>query len=265
VVKAHQYSQAKFTSFDADKQFKAIVQLLAELEQNLHDSAFRSELIISIDNCLNWGCAEVKERLPLLTELKLESTSHEIVRIITQSLRDYKPAYNDKDIEIYRFDGMGREPLQGVPYPLTVIVDNLRSGYNLGSIFRTAECVQAAWIYLCGITPIPPFRQMLKSAMGTEERVKYTLATTENAIAWCKEKGLPVVALETVANAKSLFDYQPTQPVAVIVGNEALGISEDILKLADEVLYIPVYGWKNSLNVSNAFTLAAYKLTGIIQ
>jgi 23S rRNA (guanosine2251-2'-O)-methyltransferase len=69
--------------------------------------------------------------------------------------------------------------------------------------------------------------------------------------------------METTSDAKSLFDYQATQPVAMIMGNEALGIEEKILALADEIFYIPVHGWKNSLNVCNAFSIAAYKLSGI--
>jgi tRNA G18 (ribose-2'-O)-methylase SpoU len=100
--------------------------------------------------------------------------------------------------------------------------------------------------------------------MGTDERMNWQhFSETAEAISQLKKQGIPVIALETTSDAKSLFEYQPTQPVAMVMGNEALGIEEQILSLADEVLYIPVHGWKNSLNVSNAFAIAAYHLSGI--
>jgi len=266
MVKLHHYSQSKFTAFSEDKQIKAIVELLTALEANLPDAEFRKQLIQSILDCLKWSSPEVREKLFALPELRAETGPHEIIEIITPVLRLYKHHYNENDPEIYRFDGLEKTTLQNVPYPLTVVVDNLRSAYNLGSIFRTAECVRAAHLYLCGITPTPAFPQVQKSSMGTENRIDYTSCSeTEEAIRMIKEQGIPVIALETVSNAKSLFNYKPSQSVAVILGNEALGIDEKILKLADEVLYIPVYGWKNSLNVSNAFAVAAYWLSGLIK
>ena len=264
MVKIYRYSRRKFTSFPGVRQFKAILELLSVLEKNIAEAEYRQQIIPTLLECLQWSENDVKEHFHMLLRMHAEMAPHDLLPIVTEVLKTHKPAFNATDFEVSRYDGMFQDKLEKVPYPLTVIADNLRSEYNLGAIYRTAECVQAAWIYFCGITPFPPLNAFKKSAMGTEERVQYTVASTEHAIAYCKEKGLPVIALETVINAKSLFDYKPVQPVAVIVGNEALGISEDILKLADEVLYIPVYGWKNSLNVSNAFTLAAYWLSGII-
>ncbi len=265
MVKIYHYSRRKFTSFSHVRQIKAILELLTVLEKNIADLEYRKLIIPVLLDCYEWSKAEVKEHFVSLPKLKYMTAPHEILTLVTEYLRFHKPHYNAADFEVSRYDGMHLDKLKQVPFPITVIADNLRSEYNLGSIYRTAECVKAAWIYFCGITPFPPYNAFKKSAMGTEERVQYTVASTRNAIQWCREKGLPVIALETVTNSKSLFDYKPVQPVAVIVGNEALGIEEDILKLADEILYIPVFGWKNSLNVSNAFTLAAYYLSGIIQ
>ena len=149
--------------------------------------------------------------------------------------------------------------------PFIIVLDNVRSLNNVGSIFRTAECVKAARIFLCGITPTPDNLRVTKTAMGTTEYVQWQyFERTENAISLAKSEGFPILALETTTNAKALFAYQLTTPVALILGNEALGIEEKILSLADAVISIPVLGWKNSLNVSNAFTLAAYKLSGLI-
>jgi len=265
VVKIYRYSQKKFTAFPEVRQFKAILELVAVLEKNIADEDYRRQIIPAILECLQWCTNDVRMHFPSLFKLSTDLTPHQILPVLTEALRMHKPHYNAGEIEISRYDGMNKDKLEEVPYPITVIADNLRSEYNLGAIYRTAECVQARWMYFCGITPFPPMNAFLKSSMGTAERVPYSVYPTETAIELCKEKGLPVIALETVLNSKCLFDYHPTQPVAVILGNEALGIEESILKLADEVLYIPVFGWKNSLNVSNAFTLAAYWLSGVIQ
>ncbi len=265
MIKLHHYSQTKFTAFPTEKQIKAIIGMLKALEANISDAEYRKQLIPSISECLKWSASEVQKDLLILAKLETDTNPHDVIKLITPILRIYKQHYNENDPEIYRFDGLDKETLQNVPYPLHVIVDNLRSAYNLGSIFRTAECVKAAHLYLCGITPIPSGSEIQKSSMGTEEHVNYSVyADTEDVIKMIKEKGIPVIALETASNARNIFDYKPAAPVAVILGNEALGIDEKILLLADEVLYIPIYGWKNSLNVSNAFAVAAYWLSGIV-
>jgi len=265
MIKIHHYAQNKFNTFSEKQQLKAIIEQLTALEANLTDPQFRRQIITSILDCLKWSSAPVKEKLQGLEQITEDASTNEILELITPFLRAFKPDYNARVIDVIRYDGLKLKAGAKVPFPLTVIADDLRSEYNLGSIFRTAECVQAKQIYLCGITPKPPFKNLAKSALGTEERVPYkTVANALEAIKEVKDKGFPVLALETVSGARSIFDYQPKQSVAVIVGNEALGIEESVLRLADEVLAIPVYGWKNSLNVSNAFTLAAYWLSGII-
>jgi 23S rRNA (guanosine2251-2'-O)-methyltransferase len=266
MVKTHHYSQAKFTSFNPEQQLKAIVEMLSALEDNLADHEFVKTIIPPILDCYKWSDAELQKDLHILENLTPGSDPHSILHLINPLLRRLQRNYNENDPQVYRFDGREKSSLGQVPYPITVIADNIRSSYNLGAIYRTAECVSARWMYLCGISSFPPLNAFLKSSMGTEERVPYTLMhQTVDAIAQARKTYLPVIALETASPAKCLFDYRPTQPVAVILGNEALGIEENVLKLADEVLYIPVYGWKNSLNVSNAFTLAAYWLSGVIK
>lgn len=264
MVKLHHYSQTKFTSFSREQQMKAIIGMLYAMEDNIADDDFRQALIPPLLDCYKWCAADLQAELHDLEALKPEDTPHNVIRIIDPLLRKLSKTYNENETHIYRFDGREKDIHQKVPYPIRIIADNIRSRYNLGAIYRTAECVKAEWMYLCGISNFPPLNAFLKSSMGTEERVPYTLMhKTESALDDCRKHGCKIIALETTANAKSLFEYKPVQPVAVILGNEALGIEEDILKLADEILYIPVYGWKNSLNVSNAFAIAAYHLSGV--
>lgn len=266
MVKIHQYAQNKFTAFEPLKQEKALVEMLSALEGNIAEPEFVSKIIPVILDCYNWAVPEVKDSIGTLQDLAPDTAPHDIIRLINPILRRINSKYDENEPQVTRYDTEARPHLQKAPYLITVIADNLRSRYNLGAIYRTAECVSARWMYLCGISAFPPVNAFVKSFMGTEERVPYTVMyDTETAMKECRNKGIPVIALETVTNSKSLFDYKPTQPVAVILGNEALGIETKILKQADEILHIPIFGWKNSLNVSNAFTLAAYWLSGVIK
>jgi 23S rRNA (guanosine2251-2'-O)-methyltransferase len=262
--KLHHYSREKFAGFAEDKQAKALLQLLCALENNLSDAEYIAVMVPEILECYHWSYPAVQSAFGVLPALAVADSPHEIIKIIVPLIRSSKSSFVGNDPEILRFDGSGRQAETVAPHPLTVVLDNLRSAYNVGSIFRTAECVGAKSILLCGITPAPPHPGLLKTAMGTEQRLSWQqFSSTEQAVDLLKKQGIPVIALETTTHAKPLFAYEVTRPVAMIMGNEALGIEEKILALADEVLYIPVCGWKNSLNVSNAFAVAAYRLSGL--
>jgi tRNA G18 (ribose-2'-O)-methylase SpoU len=265
MIKLHHYSEEKFSSFTAERQSKAIIELLITLEKNITDAEYADLLIEEILNCLDWLQPNLQIEFLELNDLPESSNPHDILRLIAPFINSYKPDVAEAEPDILRFDGVNN-PKQEVraPYPLTIVLDNLRSAYNVGSIFRTAECVQAKELLLCGITPFPPNPKLSKTAMQTIEHIKWQhLETTAAAIALLKSRNIPVIALETTSDAISLFDYKVTQPVGLILGNEALGIEEDIIKQADLVLSIPVLGWKNSLNVSNAFAIASYYLSGL--
>jgi tRNA G18 (ribose-2'-O)-methylase SpoU len=264
VVKLHHYHREKFTSFPADKQKKAILELLCALENNLTNAEYRQQILLAIQDCIDWSVADVSALFKPVSKVNPDASAHALIQIVVPLLRSLKHNYDETDNVIHRFDGINPGNCGKVPFPLTVVLDNLRSAYNVGSIFRTAECVQASKMCLCGITPAPNHPKLSKTAMGTESRLAWQhFAKTEDAIRELKQNGLPIIALETTSQARSIYDYVPLQPVAVIMGCEALGIEDKVLSLADEVLYIPVYGWKNSLNVSNAFALAAYTLSGV--
>ena len=265
MVKLHHYSKEKFTGFPAEQQRKAMLELLAALEKNIVDAEYVNVLVPEILTCLAWLKPSLQEEFGILSRLSESSNPHDLQKLIVPLLNIHKHSQADSEIEITRFDGMktANQDLK-VPFPLTVILDNLRSAHNVGSVFRTAECVQARELLLCGITPQPPHPKLIKTAMQTAGRLKWQyLQETEAAIALLKSHNMPIIALETTAASTSLFDYRVPQPLGLILGNEALGIEEKILKQADIILSIPVLGWKNSLNVCNAFAIAAYWLSGI--
>ena len=146
---------------------------------------------------------------------------------------------------------------------IVVILDNIRSRENVGSIFRTADAVGVAKIYLCGITPQPPHNKISKTALGAEKWVPWEYhKQTWRLIEKLKKEGYKVLALEKTKIAKNIFGIkaQNTQLV-LVVGNEVLGLSPGVLKRSSGVVGIPMYGRKESLNVAVAFGIAVYALT----
>ncbi len=143
-----------------------------------------------------------------------------------------------------------------------LVLDNLRSAYNVGNIIRTADAIRVNKILLCGTTPTPDNPKVQKTAMGAEKYVDWIYYKyTEDAINFLKEKKVDIYALETTRISKNLFEYDDIKlPSAFIFGNEALGIASHILIQTKAVLEIPVYGYKNSLNVSNTTAILLYEI-----
>jgi tRNA G18 (ribose-2'-O)-methylase SpoU len=146
---------------------------------------------------------------------------------------------------------------------LAVLVDNVRSIYNVGSFFRTADGAGGiSHLYLCGITPTPGNPKVAKTALGAEESVAWSYHKNgwETAVS-LQQQGYELWALEGTAGAESLLTIRPTQArIILIIGNELAGIDPAILEICDKVLAIPMHGHKSSLNVASAFAIAVYWL-----
>lgn len=144
---------------------------------------------------------------------------------------------------------------------LSLILPNIRSCHNVGSVFRTADGCGFEKLYLCGYTATPPKIQIDKVALGAEKWIPWE--QYENPVA-CIEalraRGVQIVALEKSATSIPLNEFVPTEPMALILGNEVDGVSEELLALADTVVHIPMLGKKESLNVSIAAGIAMYAL-----
>ena len=147
------------------------------------------------------------------------------------------------------------------PLPVVAVLDNVRSLYNVGSIFRTADAAGIARLYLCGITASPPHPSIRKTALGADERVPYEHHRNAHAtVARLRMSGYRIAAIETGAHSIDLFDWQPAFPLAVLFGNEVDGVSQPLLDLADATIAIPMHGIKRSLNVSTAAGIVFYEL-----
>ena|SRR3989344_5672658 len=143
-----------------------------------------------------------------------------------------------------------------------VVCDNIRSLENIGSIFRTADALSVTKIFLCGISGTPPNHKISKTALGAEKTIPFEYyKQTWRLIEKLKKDKIGIVALEQDKKAVAYTTYKPKFPLALIIGNEVKGISKKTLALADKIIYLPMHGKKESLNVSVAFGVAGYELS----
>jgi len=141
------------------------------------------------------------------------------------------------------------------------VLDHLRSAHNVGSIFRTADGVNAAGLGICGYSPVPPHRHLAKTALGAVDSVPWChYETTAEAIASLRERGVQILAMEKTETSVSLWEFPLEYPLALVMGNEADGLSEETLALCDATVHLPMRGLKNSLNVAVAFGAAIYEI-----
>lgn len=137
--------------------------------------------------------------------------------------------------------------------PLIVVLDNIRSLNNIGSVFRTCDAFLIEKIYLCGITAKPPHKDIHKTALGSTESVTWEyIENTIELIEKLKAENVKIVSIEQAKNATMLNNFKPQQltTYAIIFGNEVKGVSQDVVNASDVVIEIPQYGTKHSLNIS---------------
>lgn len=137
--------------------------------------------------------------------------------------------------------------------PIILVLDNIRSGLNVGSAFRTADAFALEKIYLCGITAQPPHREILKTAIGATEAMDWAYHTsTTELILQLKKEGIKVVAVEQADQSTMLQDFQigPNEKIALVFGNEVKGVSDEVMAVVDACIEVPQFGTKHSLNIS---------------
>ena len=145
--------------------------------------------------------------------------------------------------------------------PVAVMLENVRSLYNVGSFFRTGDAAGIARLYLSGITGTPPHKGLAKTALGAEETVPWQRANHPvETIRGLRAEGWEVAAIETGVHAVDLFDWRPQFPVCVLFGSETDGLSPELSACADRQIQIPMLGKKHSLNVATAGGIVLYEL-----
>lgn len=153
-----------------------------------------------------------------------------------------------------RYDGLEK-------LPASILLDNVRSLYNVGSFFRTADGCRLERLYLCGITGHPPDHQLSKTALGAEESVPWIYAKEPIPVLEAlRASGHELAAIETSPHAVDLFDWQPRFPVCVLFGHETDGLRPEVAERCDVHVRIPMLGAKYSLNVATAGGIVMYEL-----
>lgn len=226
------------------------MKFIHEIEINWQDQAKRSILLFEFKKCLEYFGYKTEE----LTKLSLR----QFLLVAVPMEREFGKDLEDKNFLVQKKDGNQKTSKK---MPLILILDDLRSAFNVGSIFRSAECFAISKIYLCGYTPTPENDKVKKTAMGTEKKIEWEYKPSALAlIEKLQSSQMKVFALETAEKAKILHSEYFPPNIAFMLGNEALGLSQEILQKADGVFRIPMRGWKNSLNVGMAAAICCYEL-----
>jgi tRNA G18 (ribose-2'-O)-methylase SpoU len=147
--------------------------------------------------------------------------------------------------------------------PLTIVLDNVRSLNNVGSVFRSADAYRVEQILLCGITAQPPHREIRKTALGATETVAWSHHEhTIDAIRHLQNQGYIVCAIEQAVDSMNLHQFQPVanRPLAIVMGNEVEGVDQEVVAACDHVIELEQYGTKHSLNISVCAGIVIYDL-----
>jgi len=168
-----------------------------------------------------------------------------------------------------KLDELGRQDLESFKKSdknnIILILDNVRSMHNVGSIFRTADGFGIKKIYLCGITAKPPHREIHKTALGAENSIDWQYyENPSEVINKLKSQGVKIIAIEQAEGSVPLnnFIYDEENPIAIILGNEVEGVSNEAMNMADSCVEIPQFGTKHSFNVSVCTGIVLWQLLG---
>ncbi len=162
---------------------------------------------------------------------------------------------------------LGRKSVEefkaSVKTPIILVLENIRSAYNVGSVFRTSDAFLVQAIYIIGYSAKPPHKEIKKTALGAEETVSWTyFKTTEEAIAELRQEGFNVYAAEQAEGSYKLnaIGFEADEKIAVIFGNEVTGVEQSTIALCDGCLEIPQLGMKHSLNIATAAGVVLWEL-----
>jgi 23S rRNA (guanosine2251-2'-O)-methyltransferase len=151
--------------------------------------------------------------------------------------------------------------------PIYVMCDNIRSIYNVGSIFRTSDAALIEKLYLTGFSPYPPRPEIEKVALGSTNSVPWEyIQNPAEAIAELKSKGVKIVSLEIAENSRNYTKLELKDfPLCLILGNELTGVSNELVELSDFSIEIPQYGFKHSMNVAVAYGVAVFEMVRVLK
>lgn len=243
------------------KTVEEIYQLFTGLEKDSSDGIFDQQML---EELIKLIASLEKSDDPILQKLskhKNSLTAQMTIRhfstIAVPFERYLKKNITDDDFLISSTD---RDHLVMPRAPLHFVLDNMRSAFNVGSVFRTADTLGAAKIWLTGYTPTPHQIQVEKAALGSTLVMDWEQCSFQDCIQKLKDQKIQVISLETTATALDITtDFNFETPLAFVLGNERFGLDQTQLALSNEVRRIPTYGIKNSLNASVAAAVAGFE------
>lgn len=152
---------------------------------------------------------------------------------------------------------------ESAKFPFIIILENIRSAYNVGSVFRTADAFLIEAIYIVGYSAKPPHKEIKKTALGAEETVEWKyFKTTAEAIDELRSKGFQIFAAEQASESYLLHEIktEPEEKIAIIFGNEVTGVEQSVIEICDGCIEIPQLGMKHSLNIATAAGVVLWEL-----
>ena len=261
------YPQNKFQELEPERQARIVLELISNIELQWNDFDQKSGSLKVLKNYFAWMNLHASpisffKRLSAL-EFRIENdmSLRELLDLAVPLERYLDLALKDESLlPVREGDDSSAERKT---FPIVLVLDHLRSAFNVGSLFRSGECLGVEHIHLVGYTPTPDDKSVQKTAMGTDQWMEWTQHDQMSDLtAELKTQNYQLVALETCKGAKTLREFVPIGPVALFAGNERFGLSQDLIQQMDAVVEIPMCGGKNSLNVANSVSVALYDLTG---
>ncbi len=255
-------TRPSFLALNEAMALRALIDALQEVEQSWDLEPNKQESLARLLERLTWAkdhrSALVSQQSSLLHRIPKDPSYHQFMSLVTPLERAHGRGVSDGEMKVKTDD---RSEILAPKIPLVLVVDNLRSAFNVGSIFRTAECFGASHLYLCGYTAKPDQDKLKKAAMGTETLVSWSWhARAEELLDSLREEGYRSYALETSEGADQLGKHEfPPVKTALVFGNERYGVEASLLKKCDGILEIPCQGQKNSLNVALSLGIALYE------
>jgi 23S rRNA (guanosine2251-2'-O)-methyltransferase len=260
----NQYSEAKFQELSMDRKIRVMLDLIYKIEESWDEAEVRKSGLKLFTNYFEWiNLYESKD--PLLSKIShLQFQIEEQMSL--RSLLDIAVPLERhlnvsvKEEQLFNIDE-GDVLVSRSTFPLYFVLDHLRSAFNVGSLFRTAECLGVEHIYLVGYTPTPDDKGVQKTAMGTDKIVSWSQHNhIDEVFSALAKLQVPVVALETAKESQSLMNFQVKDKIAILVGNERFGLSPQTLEKVETVVSLPMMGGKNSLNVANTLSIATFEM-----
>ncbi|MBC7660474.1 MAG: RNA methyltransferase [Chitinophagaceae bacterium] len=252
----------RFLELNEGMALRQVLDQLHSVESVWMSEMPRTEAFAQLLELLSWcglhRSEKVRELAQLSARIPEAPTYHQFMTLVAPIERAFGRGVTDPDIAARSLDRA--EPMAKT-LPFVLVVDNLRSAFNVGSIFRIAECFGVSHLHLCGYTATPEQDKLKKASMGTDTLQAWTWHPhVSDCLKALKASGYYIFALETSDTAQSLQVFEfPQGPTALVFGNERFGIEAHILELCDAVLEIPCQGRKNSLNVAVSLGVAAYE------